>query len=191
MEVLRGVERGSYIWGRSVHNVRIERLWRDVMLGFGQKWKDFFQNLEVHDQLNHNLNSHIWLLHHLPKDMFVFRMMENGMQGLGHHEVDNIHLPQEQIQEYGIDWAAHDEPAIQHHHDAHNRTDELAHNLFLTHQPQHLSHVQVDAPDCPFASNEELRQLPYYDDHDMASHRLLWISALDTCTQMFSVFHIE
>lgn len=133
-----------------------------------------------------------------PKDMFVFGMMENGMRGLGRHEVEDIQLPQEQIQEYGIDWAAHDEPAIQHHHDAHNRADELAHNPFLTHQPQHLSHVQVDAPDCPFASDEEvaaldnqLRQLPYYDAHDMASRRLLWISALDICTQIFYVFRIE
>ena len=115
--------------------------------------------------------------------MFVFGMMENGMRGLGHHEAEDIQLPQE---------------AIQHHHDAHNRADELAHNPFLTHQPQHLSHVQVNAPDCPFASDEEvsaldnqLRQLPYYDAHDMASRRLLWISALDICTQMFYVFRIE
>ncbi|KAF4569538.1 hypothetical protein EYR36_009332 [Pleurotus pulmonarius] len=47
MESLKGLEHGSYIWGRSVHNVRIERPWRDITLGFGQKWKQFFEHLEV------------------------------------------------------------------------------------------------------------------------------------------------
>ncbi|KAF4590092.1 hypothetical protein EYR38_009390 [Pleurotus pulmonarius] len=113
MEALKGVDRGSYIWGRSVHNVRIERLWRDITLGFGQKWREFFEFLEVHKGLNINLDAHIWLLHHVfsdalnddaaqwaeawnthvlsirgqrqrsPKDMMVFGMMEHGLRGLG------------------------------------------------------------------------------------------------------------
>ncbi|KAF7346893.1 hypothetical protein MVEN_01441500 [Mycena venus] len=61
MEENRGVVRGSYIWGesialafdiRSVHNTRIKRLWYDVTHGFGQKWKRFFMDLEVHHGLN-------------------------------------------------------------------------------------------------------------------------------------------
>ncbi|KAK1229293.1 hypothetical protein PQX77_007651 [Marasmius sp. AFHP31] len=65
MEANFGVERGSYIWGRSVHNIRIERLWRDVTRGFGAKWKFFFQDLEVTADLRPNWDAHIWLLHYL------------------------------------------------------------------------------------------------------------------------------
>ncbi|KAI0323701.1 hypothetical protein GY45DRAFT_1376131 [Cubamyces sp. BRFM 1775] len=65
MEEVRGLGRGSYIWGRSVHNIRIERLWVDVTMGFGQKWKDFFHQLEQSYGLNIDNDAHIWLLHHL------------------------------------------------------------------------------------------------------------------------------
>jgi hypothetical protein len=50
---------------RSVHNIRIERLWFDVTSGFGGKWKRLFQELELWDGLDVNNSSHIWLLHHL------------------------------------------------------------------------------------------------------------------------------
>lgn len=48
-----------------MHNIRIERLWVDVTLGFGGKWKHFFQDLEAYDALNSGNDNHIWLLHHL------------------------------------------------------------------------------------------------------------------------------
>lgn len=50
---------------RSIHNTRIERLWFDVTRAFGAKWKNFFIGLELHDGLNPDNPSHIWLLHHL------------------------------------------------------------------------------------------------------------------------------
>ncbi|KZT60869.1 hypothetical protein CALCODRAFT_428603 [Calocera cornea HHB12733] len=61
----RGRNRGSYIWGRSVHNTRIERLWVDVTNSFGRKWSRFFYNLETNHGLNHLNEHHIWLLQHL------------------------------------------------------------------------------------------------------------------------------
>ncbi|KAL0061141.1 hypothetical protein AAF712_012061 [Marasmius tenuissimus] len=112
MEALRGSNRGSYLYGKSIHNIRIERLWRDVTLGFGAKWKYFFQQLEVNDGLNVSNSHHIWLLQHLflpeinqdaktwaeswnrhpislrhqqsqsPVEMFVFGMMERGLRGM-------------------------------------------------------------------------------------------------------------
>ncbi|KAJ7094476.1 hypothetical protein B0H15DRAFT_737069, partial [Mycena belliarum] len=42
----QGYRRGSYIYGRSVHNTRIERLWLDWTQGVGLKWYDFFMSLE-------------------------------------------------------------------------------------------------------------------------------------------------
>ncbi|KZT54807.1 hypothetical protein CALCODRAFT_538624 [Calocera cornea HHB12733] len=74
----RGPDRGSYIWGSSVHNTRIERLWVDVTNSFGRKWAHFFEYLEAHHRLNPLDRNHIWLLHHLfisdvNKDATIFQ----------------------------------------------------------------------------------------------------------------------
>ncbi|KAJ7432236.1 hypothetical protein B0H11DRAFT_1760792, partial [Mycena galericulata] len=96
---------------RSVHNIRIERLWCDVAWGFGRKWSNFFLTLEFSCGLRPNLDAHIWLIHHLflptinqdavdwaqtcnahkihfnneqtrsPHDMFFFGMIQNGLRG--------------------------------------------------------------------------------------------------------------
>ena len=50
---------------RSVHNTRIERMWYDVTRSYGQKWKNFFADLETNCGLTPNIPAHIWLLHHL------------------------------------------------------------------------------------------------------------------------------
>lgn len=185
MESLRGIGRGSYILGRSVHNVRIERLWRDLTLGFGAKWKLFFQGLELHDRLNPDSDSHIWLLHHLflvpinndaldwaqgwnghsitlrdrrqasPRDLFFFGTLENGSRGFALTEEPE---DEQDILAYGIDWDAFDDPQIHAHHDAQNAPGAVL-NPFQTQNPTHMSHVEVEEPISPFTPE----QLAYLD----------------------------
>lgn len=50
---------------RSVHNIRIERLWVDWTSAVGAKWKSFFQSLEIHHGLDPENPAHIWLVHYL------------------------------------------------------------------------------------------------------------------------------
>ena len=61
---------------RSVHNIRIERLWVDWTSGVGAKWKSFFQTLEIHHGLDPENPAHLWLLHHLFLPMINHEALE-------------------------------------------------------------------------------------------------------------------
>ena len=59
----RGPGRRSCITGRSVHNQRIERLWRDVYLGSISLFYDLFYQLEDDGLLNSSCNNDLFALH--------------------------------------------------------------------------------------------------------------------------------
>ncbi|KAH7917752.1 hypothetical protein BV22DRAFT_1076641 [Leucogyrophana mollusca] len=187
MEEIRGAERGSYIWGRSVHNIRIERLWVDVTSGFGSKWKDFFQGLEAHDGLDANMDSHIWLLHHLflsdinedasqwastwnyhilqrrgephrsPQEMFLQGMVEHGQRAVVVAVDEDIG----DIAEYGVDWNDIDNHNVRNHHDTFNPQDDHLSNPFVSNQPDRLSHVDIPNARCPLSPE----QVEVFDTH--------------------------
>ncbi|XP_076830250.1 uncharacterized protein LOC143476134 [Brachyhypopomus gauderio] len=115
----RGEGRNSHITGRSVHNQRIERLWRDVYEHVLDMFYHIFYNLEIEEQLNPDSDIHIFALHwsflpHLQRHLAFFKNAWNhhglrteGNQSpiqlwMGHRTQMNEHI---QVDEnYGIDW---------------------------------------------------------------------------------------
>ncbi|KAF9070670.1 hypothetical protein BDP27DRAFT_1220296 [Rhodocollybia butyracea] len=182
MEHVRGAGRGSYIWGRSVHNVRIERLWVDVSHYISQHWNDLFTMLELHHGLDIDNVTHIWLLHHLflgtindaiafwvggwnqhrisqrdgpnrsPEDMFGFDMLVRGIRG---DAVDQYAMSDEELEVFGVDWEGLEDETLLRALRKNYEHEEGTSTWHGRHgPPPNLNEVHVDPPSSLLTADE-------------------------------------
>jgi hypothetical protein len=114
-------------------------------------------------------------------------MIQNDVCGIQVEEDD----AEVDYEGYGIDWEEFDYPAVREHHNHHN-PDPLHddNNPFIVNHPNHLSHVDLSDPRCPFNADQiavldaQIILLPSFNLHDMHSRRLTWINALQLATNI-------
>jgi hypothetical protein len=159
-------------------------LWFDFTQGIGQKWKDFFIDLECNHGLDPDNPAHIWLLQFLflpainqdvtkwaevwnahkiqlwgewdrsPRDMFLFGMVEDGPRGLA-HLLNEEDMDGLDLATYGIDWEAQEDPVLMRHFFDNNPEDRTGNDFTPVTAPARMSEVICDSPGSPLTVEQQ------------------------------------
>ena len=97
----RGVQNRSMIVGQSVHNQRIERLWRDVFQGVLQFYKSIFEHLEECGVLNPVSDVDLFSLHYVygSRINHHLRVWRNGWN---RHTISGVGMSPMQLWIHGL-----------------------------------------------------------------------------------------
>ncbi|KAI0368679.1 hypothetical protein BV20DRAFT_453787 [Pilatotrama ljubarskyi] len=120
--------------------------------------------------------------------MFMFGLLKYGGRGI--EDIIRSEPSVNNLQEYGVDWEALDNPRLMAHFEQQNNTGHRdgTNNAFApASAPERLSEVICDEPGCPLtaaqisALDQQLAARVDVSSQDMSVRQVVWQVALDLC----------